>query len=225
MYYILLLEEGCGRNYLRVFYDSPCQAWSSNVSALPWPLALGVQVPVRKFHLNVLSLPSISNSVYQIWFCVKIGQKGNLCKISKAEGQCEMWGAGAAYAYGCWSVGLPGSGAVATCGALSATPGPSSVTPEVLGQMHVQRHGSHGTCMAPAGSCIIEIVDVKRQMHNLVYPHGIQFVFVPSSLSVLILTSCPAFLTDHKLYWLTEISGLTPDTEEPFLQLPRLFKI
>lgn len=155
MYYILLLEEGCGRNYLRVFYDSPCQAWSSNVSALPWPLALGVQVPVRKFHLNVLSLPSISNSVYQIWFCVKIGQKGNLCKISKAEGQCEMWGAGAAYAYGCWSVGLPGSGAVATCGALSATPGPSSVTPEVLGQMHVQRHGSHEHLH---GSC--------RQLHH-----------------------------------------------------------
>lgn len=70
------------------------------------------------------------------------------------------------------------------------------------------------TCsMAPAGTCVTDIVGVKRQRHSLVYPRGIQLVFVDSMLSLLILTSCPTFLTDSKLYRFTEISGPTPDAQ------------
>lgn len=85
----------------------------------------------------------------------------------------------------------------------------------VLAQMHVQPYGSyehsqHGSCKY----CIIETVGIKGHMDGLVYPLEIQFVFVGSNLSLLILTSCPAFLPDDKLYWFIAISDQTPDTED-----------
>lgn len=57
--------DGCGRTYFGFFcVISPWQAWSSNLLVPPWPLALGLQGPLGKFHLSVLSLSSISNSLY-----------------------------------------------------------------------------------------------------------------------------------------------------------------
>lgn len=78
--------------------------------------------------------------------------------------------------------------------------------------------------MAPAGTCIFGIVGIKRQMNGLVYLLEIQFVFVGSSLSQLILTSCPAFLTDYKLYRFIAISDQIPDSEETSFPVPTILK-